>query len=304
MHVLVTWGTKEGGTEGIARVLGDALRRDGVDVMLEPADKVKSLRGFDAVIVGGPLYAFRWHRDARRFVERNVELLRRVPVWFFSSGPLDDSAEKRELPPVAEVEALMQRVGAVGHITFGGRLKSDARGPAAQAMAKKSAGDWRNPERIQAWAHQLTGELKTARPRPFTEPAGRSMGRWVGYGLAGAAISALALAVLLQAIPGGLAVALHALAVALIFASVSVPYFRAPGARQPLSTGLLFALLTGIFHMAVSVWAVGLSAALSVGVWLPALIALIVTAGTGATVIMMQGARSSGMLQDRGTAAA
>ena len=42
------------------------------------------------MIVGGALYAFRWHKDARRFVKRHADELAGRPTYFFSSGPLDD----------------------------------------------------------------------------------------------------------------------------------------------------------------------------------------------------------------------
>jgi menaquinone-dependent protoporphyrinogen IX oxidase len=32
MRVLITWGSKRGGTEGIARSLGESLRAQGLDV--------------------------------------------------------------------------------------------------------------------------------------------------------------------------------------------------------------------------------------------------------------------------------
>src|SRR5688572_1138025 len=139
MRVLVTWGSERGGTEGIARILAEALRRDGIDVEARPPERA-SPAGFDAVIVGGALYANRWHRKARRFVRRHLEALRRVPVWFFSSGPLDDSAEHDEIAATNQVAAMMARVGARGHVTFGGRLERDAKGFAARAMAKEHGG--------------------------------------------------------------------------------------------------------------------------------------------------------------------
>ncbi|HVZ37629.1 MAG TPA: flavodoxin domain-containing protein, partial [Polyangiaceae bacterium] len=125
MRILVTWGSKRGGTEGIGLMLGDALRWEGLDASAMPAAKVQSIAGFDAVIVGGALYANRWHRAAHRFVSRHEKTLREVPVWFFSSGPLDDSAAQRAIPPITEVELLMERVGSREHVTFGGRLAAD-----------------------------------------------------------------------------------------------------------------------------------------------------------------------------------
>jgi menaquinone-dependent protoporphyrinogen oxidase len=98
MRVLVTWGSKRGGTEGIARIIGEVLEQRGHQVTLLPGSKAAGVMGFEAAVVGGALYATRWHRDARRFVARRVKDLRTVPVWFFSSGPLDDSAEHGEIP--------------------------------------------------------------------------------------------------------------------------------------------------------------------------------------------------------------
>jgi menaquinone-dependent protoporphyrinogen oxidase len=158
-------------------MLGDALQREGLDVVLEAAETAVDLSRFDAVIVGGALYANRWHRAARRFVKRNAEELRAMPVWFFSSGPLDDSAEQHEILPTKQVSALMDRVGARGHTTFGGRLAPDATGFIASKIAKKRAGDWRNVDHVRAWATEVATSLRTVpqrRPRivpPRPEPS-------------------------------------------------------------------------------------------------------------------------------------
>jgi Flavodoxin domain len=84
------------------------------------------LEGIDAVAGAGALYANRWHRDARRFVRRNTAALRELPVWLVSSGPLSDSAEHQEIPPARQVAKLAKRVGARGHVTFGGRLSRNS----------------------------------------------------------------------------------------------------------------------------------------------------------------------------------
>lgn len=45
----------------------------------------------------------------------------------------------------------MSRIGARGHVTFGGRLAADAKGFPASAMAKTRAGDRRDPEQVRHW---------------------------------------------------------------------------------------------------------------------------------------------------------
>lgn len=160
MTILVTYGSKRGGTEGLAQMVADGLRAEGFVVEVVPARTAKP-ENYEAVIVGGALYALRWHRDARRFVKRHTEALRQRPTYLFSSGPLDDSAAKGDIAPVKGVQVLMRRIGARGHVTFGGRLSPAAKGFPASAMAKKNAGDWRDPDQVRAYAHRLASELRT-----------------------------------------------------------------------------------------------------------------------------------------------
>ena len=139
MEVLIAYGSKRGGTAGLAEMIGQELAASGVQVTVVPAREVQSIGAADAVVVAGALYASRWQRDARRFVRRFAEELRRRPVWLVSSGPLDDSATTGDIAPVKQVAAAMASVGARGHVTFGGRLEADASGFPARAMAKKMA---------------------------------------------------------------------------------------------------------------------------------------------------------------------
>jgi menaquinone-dependent protoporphyrinogen IX oxidase len=169
MRVLVTYGSKRGGTEGIAEMLAADLRVEGLEVELSPPNGVRNIDRFDAVLVGGALYANRWHRDASRFVRRHQDDLRAVPVWFFSSGPLDDSADHKPIPPTKQVQALMDRVDARGHATFGGRLTADAQGFPASAMARKRPGDWRSPEHVATWAHGVAESIRVS-PKRASSP--------------------------------------------------------------------------------------------------------------------------------------
>jgi menaquinone-dependent protoporphyrinogen oxidase len=141
-------------------MLADGLREEGLTVAVLRPERVKHLDHFDAVIVGGALYAFRWHKSARRFVLRHAKELRSRPTYFFSSGPLDNSATTKEIPPTKGVSALMKRVGACGHATFGGRLSPDATGLTASKMAKRHSGDWRDPAHVRLWAKTVASRLQ------------------------------------------------------------------------------------------------------------------------------------------------
>jgi menaquinone-dependent protoporphyrinogen oxidase len=150
MNVLIVYGSKMEGTAGIASVLRDAFVSCAAHADVVRAEDAGPPAGYDAVIIGSGLYAGRWRHSARRFVARNTRALLDIPTWFFSSGPLDDSARAGDLPATRQVARLMARAGARGHITFGGRLLSDARGFPAGSMARTRAGDWRDAEQIKA----------------------------------------------------------------------------------------------------------------------------------------------------------
>ena len=84
----------------------------------------------------------------------------------------DDSATTKEIPPVKGVQALMDKVAARGHATFGGRLEADAKGFPASAMAKQHAGDWRDPDHVRTWVHELVEQL---RARTSATPTARAV---------------------------------------------------------------------------------------------------------------------------------
>jgi menaquinone-dependent protoporphyrinogen oxidase len=251
MRVLVAWGSKRGGTEGIARILGEELARAGFDVTTRAAAEVRNVAGYDAAIIGGALYANRWHRDARALVASNVGGLRRIPVWLFSSGPLDDSAAREQIPPVTQVAVLMERIGARGHVTFGGRLTPDAKGFPAAAMARTRSGDWRDPARVRAWAAEVAEALPTARPGVAIDPPARSPARLFAHALLGWLSSAVTMVALLRVARPSVALAFHAALAPIIFTAVAAHYFRPRGAHEPLPTAAAFAAVVAILDAAV-----------------------------------------------------
>jgi menaquinone-dependent protoporphyrinogen oxidase len=170
MRILVVYGSKRGGTEGLARHIAATLAERGYDVDARSGREVDGVGSYHAVIVGGALYAHRWQRHARSFVRRHEGDLRELPVWTFSSGPLDHSASEKEIPPVPSVARLMNGIGARGHATFGGRLAPEANGFIAHAMVEGGhVGDFRDMDVAAAWARTIADELATL-PTRATRP--------------------------------------------------------------------------------------------------------------------------------------
>lgn len=161
-RALVVYGSKRGGTAGLAQMVGAELQHLGWEVVVQDAAKPAELRGVDLVVIGGALYMNRWHKAARSFARRREPALRTVPVFLFSSGPLDDTAAAGDIAAVPQVQEIARRLEVRGHMTFGGRLAADAKGFAARSMARKYAGDYRDPAQVTVWVRQIVTELTPA----------------------------------------------------------------------------------------------------------------------------------------------
>ncbi|GGS26585.1 flavodoxin [Streptomyces aureoverticillatus] len=160
--VLVAYGSTNGSTVEIAECIGEILTKEGLSVDVRSASDVADLGRYDAVVLGGGLYAGRWQRDARRFARHHGKALAERRVWLFSSGPLDTSASTRDIPPAPGVRRIANRIAARGHITFGGRLEGDVKGRMARMIVNSGkGGDFRDFEQIAAWAVEVAQDLSS-----------------------------------------------------------------------------------------------------------------------------------------------
>ena len=152
-------------------MVAEALISYGLEAEVGNAAEIADLDGYDAVIVGGALYNNRWHTDATDFLHRYAHLLQHLPLWFFSSGPLDSSARAGDIAPVPGVAKLAREIEIAGHETFGGCLDQHPKGWIARQMAKRYAGDWRDPEQVAEWVEEICRHVRVGRAVPEQRPA-------------------------------------------------------------------------------------------------------------------------------------
>jgi menaquinone-dependent protoporphyrinogen oxidase len=145
-------------------MVADACAAQGLATSVRRASDVRDLSPFDAVIVGGAIYANRWHPDTIVFVGRHRAALKQLPVWFFSSGPLDDSARSGALAAVPQVSKLARDLDIRGHMTFGGMLDKRPTGLLAMS-AWREVGDFRDRRHVAEWVERVVGELKADAPQ-------------------------------------------------------------------------------------------------------------------------------------------
>jgi menaquinone-dependent protoporphyrinogen oxidase len=171
VRVLVVYGSSRGGTAGLASMVAEAFVARRVRADVGDASDVGDLIGYDAIVVGGALYHDRWHPEATSFVERNLDGLLRVPVWFFSSGPLDDTARSGSLAPVDQVRDLARDADIRGHMTFGGVLEKRPH-RLSSVFAWGRTGDFRDRQQVHEWVGRIIAGLRTAPPaiEPPSDP--------------------------------------------------------------------------------------------------------------------------------------
>ncbi len=80
--ILVAYATMSGTTADVAQAVGEEIAKAGVQVEVLPIREVKSLAGYDGVVVGGPMIAG-WHRDALSFLRRNRKAWSSTPLAVF-----------------------------------------------------------------------------------------------------------------------------------------------------------------------------------------------------------------------------
>jgi len=164
--VLVAYASKYGSTREVAEAVAAGLREQGHDSDVRAARDVRDVDGYSAVVLGGALYFFRWHRDARRFLARHRRALEHVPVAVFGMGPIEDTAEQFE-GARKQVDKALGKHGwlePASVAVFGGRvdpsgLRFPDNNPAFKSMPPTDIRDWGE---IRLWAQELTSSLGLA----------------------------------------------------------------------------------------------------------------------------------------------
>ena len=159
--ILVTYASKHGATAEIAKRITSFIAQHGSEVETVPVDKVTSLVGYSAVVLGIALYMGRWRREAVRFLNRNAVELSKRGFWLFLSGPTGagdpvDLLKGREVPP--SQHALLDRIHPRDIAVFGGALQPGKLGGFEKWIidrVKAPAGDFRDWTAIESWSRSI-----------------------------------------------------------------------------------------------------------------------------------------------------
>jgi len=158
--ILAGYATRYGSTQEVAEAVAATLRECGLDVDIQPLRKVSTLEGYSAVVLGAPLFMFRWHKDALRFLSRHRKALVERPVAAFALGPTHAPYDEKEWQDSrAQLDKELAKFPwfkPTALEMFGGKYDpAYLRFPLKMFAGKEPASDLRDWTAIRAWAEGL-----------------------------------------------------------------------------------------------------------------------------------------------------
>lgn len=164
--VLVAYASKYGTTAEIAEKIAQTLTEEGIDVDLKDIKTLKSIKGYRAVVFGSAAYIFRWRPEAIRFIKKHKTVLAAMPVWTFSSGPLEEGDALATVEGWAypkNLQTVMETIQPKEAVVFHGALQMDKLNFMERWMMQKfpvKKHDFRDWDLIRDWAVAIAESLK------------------------------------------------------------------------------------------------------------------------------------------------
>lgn len=166
-RVLVSYASQFGATQAIAETIGAALREAGAEVDVRLVLDVNDLSGYQAVIVGSPIYNGQWLPEAIYFVQHYEATLRQMPVAYFvvSMTMREDTPEHRQrvLEYLAMVREAAPTIEPVDIGLFAGKLDYHNLPLLDRVLfwlrERLPSGDFRNWNVVRTWVERVRPEL-------------------------------------------------------------------------------------------------------------------------------------------------
>lgn len=160
--VLVAYGSKCGSTAGVAQEIARVLTTQGRSVDLLPATEVNDLRGYQMVVLGSAIRMRKWLPETKDFVSRFQKDLANKSTAFFTVclTMAEDTSESREkvrefTQPVRDLFMPDREEFFAGQLDY--QHLSLVEGALMRYAIRAPEGDFRDWEKIRAWAMELAG---------------------------------------------------------------------------------------------------------------------------------------------------
>ena len=162
-RILVAYASRKGSTAGIAQAIGKELTLEGYTVDVSELKSVTSLAGYNAVVIGAPVYTGKVTGDVAAFVSTNKDELSRVPVAGFVTGIAPVFPKTGEVKGFTDqLVTALSPVLPVAVTMFAGTLDAGKMNLVERSLTrlmKVPTGDFRDWDALAAWAKTLAGKM-------------------------------------------------------------------------------------------------------------------------------------------------
>ncbi len=164
-NILVAYATRHSSTAAIADRISEVLYGLNHKIDLKYVENVTSIEEYDAVIVGSAIYEFNWLPVAKDFIERFKQPLAEMPVaYFFGCAALKEDTEKNQETVLIYINPVLRKYPDIVPVDigrFGGSVDfdrlNDFDAMVIRFIGVRESEDWRNWEKIGAWAEKVSG---------------------------------------------------------------------------------------------------------------------------------------------------
>jgi menaquinone-dependent protoporphyrinogen oxidase len=162
-RILVAYATRKGSTAEIAQAIGSKLNSEEYTVDVSEMKSITSLKGYNAVVIGAPVYTGKVSGDVTAFVATNKDELVRLPVAGFLTviAPVfPKTGDVKEFTD--QLITALAPVNPVSVTMFAGTLdtgKMNFVERSLTSLMKVPTGDFRDWDAIAGWARSLPEKL-------------------------------------------------------------------------------------------------------------------------------------------------
>jgi menaquinone-dependent protoporphyrinogen oxidase len=164
--ILVAYASRCGSTGGVADAIAQSFHERGAAVDVKLMHNGHEVSGYDAVVVGAPIYMGKWMPEAKDFITNHRTELAHVPTAYFLtcmtlSRPCPEEERNKVVEQLEKVKEAVPEISPVELGFFAGRLDFSKLPPAMQVLYQAGSGgdatpgDFRDFPAIRAWAAQL-----------------------------------------------------------------------------------------------------------------------------------------------------
>ncbi|MDF1519729.1 MAG: flavodoxin domain-containing protein [Brevefilum sp.] len=160
-RILITYGTVAGSTEEVARTIGEEMQNAGALVEIKPVEDVKSVEGYDGLVVGSAVRMFHLLGKTRRFLRKHKKALENLPLAFFvvcltmgEETPENIERAKGYAKPMLGVKDPVS-LGLFGGCIDHEKL-TDFFGKSMKSVPEQDHRDW---DKIRAWGRDTHAQM-------------------------------------------------------------------------------------------------------------------------------------------------